>query len=108
MPIRKAKVQMPLSMLEAIEEFVRAPGERGVIAWNRIVELGRIAAGEAPGRAEADGITLLGSLGIAIEDHAPARCVYEGARAGHQRRNPALVLTNAEQENEILFCRVHY
>lgn len=56
------------------------PIERGVTSWERVIELGRIVAGAAPGRAGAEDITLFESLGIAIEDIAPAMLVYEKAR----------------------------
>lgn len=56
------------------------PIERGLTSWDRVVELGRIIAGAAPGRAAADDITLFESLGIAVEDIAPATIVYHKAR----------------------------
>jgi len=55
--------------------------EAGVIAWDAVVPFGDIVTGRRPGRTGASGITLFKSLGIAIEDIAFARIVYEKARA---------------------------
>lgn len=55
--------------------------EAGVLAWEDIVPFGDIVAGRRPGRADGHGITLFKSLGIAIEDVAFARVVYERALA---------------------------
>jgi alanine dehydrogenase len=54
--------------------------ERGVISWESLVELGRIAAGHAPGRAGDDDITIFKSLGVALEDVTTALRVYNLAR----------------------------
>ncbi len=55
--------------------------EAGVVGWDDIVPFGDIVAGRRPGRTDAAGITLFKSLGIAIEDIAFARIVYEKAQA---------------------------
>jgi ornithine cyclodeaminase/alanine dehydrogenase-like protein (mu-crystallin family) len=55
--------------------------ERGVIAWESLVELGRIVAGQLPGRAHDDDITIFKSLGVALEDITTALAVYNLARA---------------------------
>ncbi len=46
-------------------------------ASGRLVELGAIVAGKAPGRPSADAITLFKSLGIGAEDVATAAHVYK-------------------------------
>ena len=38
--------------------------------WDKVLGLGSVVAGQAPGRTSAQGITLFKSLGIAIEDVA--------------------------------------
>jgi ornithine cyclodeaminase len=53
----------------------------GVPVWDRAVELGAILAGRARGRSTPDDITLFESQGIAIEDVATMKLVYERARA---------------------------
>ncbi len=52
------------------------PVEEGHWDWGRAVELGRIVAGAAPGRADPDQITLFKSLGLGLEDVATAGLVY--------------------------------
>ena len=54
--------------------------ERGVISWESVTELGRIAAGRDPGRTSDDDITLFKSNGIALEDIATGLRVYNLAR----------------------------
>lgn len=46
----------------------------------RLVELGRIVAGEIAGRPSSDAITLFKSLGIGAEDVATAAYIYQQAR----------------------------
>ena len=48
--------------------------------WNSVVELADIVAGKAPGRTNAEQITLFKSNGIAIEDIVVAGQIYELAR----------------------------
>ena len=50
--------------------------ERGVICWESVTELGRIVAGQVPGRSSEDEITLFKSNGIALEDISTALRVY--------------------------------
>jgi len=50
--------------------------ERGVINWESVTELGRIVAGQLPGRTGPTDITLFKSVGIAIWDVATALRVY--------------------------------
>jgi len=54
--------------------------ERGVISWESVTELGRVVAGQISGRDNRDDITLFKSNGIALEDIATARRVYDLAR----------------------------
>jgi ornithine cyclodeaminase/alanine dehydrogenase-like protein (mu-crystallin family) len=59
----------------------------GVLSWDEVVELGLVVAGQHPGRQDEESITLFESLGVAIEDVAVARRVYEKAVAsgvGHE------------------------
>ncbi|MDR7415203.1 MAG: ornithine cyclodeaminase family protein [Armatimonadota bacterium] len=51
----------------------------GVFRWERAVELADIVAGKLPGRGDAREITLFASQGIALEDVAVAKLVYERA-----------------------------
>ena len=59
-------------------DLIAAAGE-GILAWDGVVELGQVVAGAHEGRCDPDQITLFESLGIAIEDVAVARCVYDKA-----------------------------
>ncbi|MBS1251540.1 MAG: Delta(1)-pyrroline-2-carboxylate reductase [Anaerolineales bacterium] len=69
------------------------PIEGGVITWDDVIELGQVVAGEVPGRQEGAAITVFESLGIAIEDVAVARRVYEKAlEAGAGERLPNTIL----------------
>ncbi len=54
--------------------------DRGIITWEAVTELGRIAAGREPGRNSEDDITIFKSNGIALEDVATALRVYDLAR----------------------------
>jgi ornithine cyclodeaminase/alanine dehydrogenase-like protein (mu-crystallin family) len=65
----------------------------GLLDWTRVVELGQIVAGSATGRRTAGDITLFESLGIALEDVAVARLVYQRAvETGRGERLPETVL----------------
>lgn len=57
-----------------------AAAEAGAFEWDRAVELGRVVAGHAR-RPHERAITLFESQGIAIEDVAAAKVVYERAVA---------------------------
>lgn len=51
--------------------------ERGVVTEDHIMgEIGEVAAGDAPGRQNADEITIYKSLGVASQDLAAAHAVY--------------------------------
>lgn len=56
------------------------PVEHALMSWNRVYELGYVVAGLMPGRHSEDEITLFESQGIALEDVAAGRVVYERAR----------------------------
>ena len=60
--------------------------EKGIINWERIVELRHLVAGRYPGRQTANEITLFKSLGLAIEDIAAAAVVYQAAREQQRGR----------------------
>ena len=53
--------------------------ETGVILPEAVRELGQIIAGQVPGRTSPEEITLFASQGIALEDMAVARIVYDRA-----------------------------
>ncbi len=58
------------------------PREEGAIDNSHIAgELGELILGRVPGRTSHDQVTLFKSLGIAIEDVASAKFIYERARA---------------------------
>lgn len=73
-------------------DLIRAVSE-GKFAWERVEELGSIVAGGKSGRSSASEITLFESLGIAIEDVAVARRLYDTAMGrGAGERLPKSIL----------------
>ena len=63
------------------------PKKEGAIGDGHIVgEIGEVLIGKAPGRRSPEEITLFKSLGIAVEDVASARHIYEKAKASGQGR----------------------
>ena len=56
--------------------------ETGAVLPEAVRELGTIIAGHAPGRQGPDDITLFSSQGLALEDLAAARLVYDRAKDG--------------------------
>jgi len=58
-----------------------AAKRQGVFSWDSVVELGQIVTGKQEGRQDDTSCTLFESLGVAIEDLAVARCVYQEATA---------------------------
>jgi alanine dehydrogenase len=54
----------------------------GVIGRERVTELGAVLAGEAPGRPDADAVTLFDSTGLAIQDLAVATAALQAWRDG--------------------------
>jgi ornithine cyclodeaminase len=62
-------------------DFLLARKE-GAVGDDHIVgEIGEVAIGKAPARRSRDEITLFKSLGLAVEDVASAKHIYEKARA---------------------------
>lgn len=55
------------------------PIEKGLLYWEKIVELGAVVAGRAKGRESDSEITLFKSMGIALEDLAVGAKVFERA-----------------------------
>jgi ornithine cyclodeaminase/alanine dehydrogenase-like protein (mu-crystallin family) len=53
--------------------------EQGALAWDGVAELGEVVAGTHQGRRALGDVTLFESLGVAIEDVAVARRVYDKA-----------------------------
>ncbi len=56
--------------------------ETGRLRRDRVAELGRILLGEETGRSNEHEITVFDSTGLAVQDLAVARAVYERYRAG--------------------------
>lgn len=56
------------------------PVERGVLDWLEVHELADVVSGETVGRGKEDDIVLFKSLGIAAEDVAVGKLVYDRAR----------------------------
>lgn len=59
-------------------EFLK-PIEKGLICWEKLIELGSVVSGRVKGREFPDEITFFKSLGIALEDLAVGAVVYERA-----------------------------
>lgn len=55
------------------------PVQRGLISWEKVYELAPVVAGRIAGRRSPEEITLFESQGIALEDAAAGRLVYERA-----------------------------
>ncbi len=53
------------------------PVSEGFLEWNKVRELGKLVAGKVSGRTASRQITLFKSNGIALEDVAAARHVYD-------------------------------
>jgi ornithine cyclodeaminase/alanine dehydrogenase-like protein (mu-crystallin family) len=66
-------------MLEAGD--LLAPIQQGLLSWERVHELHEVVSGAIPGRQGPEQITLFKSLGLALEDIAVAKHIYEEARA---------------------------
>jgi alanine dehydrogenase len=56
------------------------PVERGVLDWLEVHEFAEVVSGETVGRGHEDDIVVFKSLGIAAEDIAVAKLVYDHAR----------------------------
>ncbi|MFB6160097.1 MAG: ornithine cyclodeaminase family protein [Haloferacaceae archaeon] len=60
---------------------INVPWQAGLIGDDDVhAELGEIVEGATPGRVPGDGVTVFDSTGLAIQDVAAARVVYEHAR----------------------------
>lgn len=55
--------------------------EAGKLDWNNVIELGALVQSENPGRGDDSDITVFKSLGIALEDVAFAKTIYDRAVA---------------------------
>ena len=64
--------------LEAAD--IAEPVEQGILDWLEVHELAEVVGGEVQGRARDDDIVLFKSIGIAAEDIAVAKLVYDRAR----------------------------
>ena len=56
--------------------------EAGLVSREQVTELGAVLAGDAPGRAGGDAVTMFDSTGLAIQDLAVAGAVYEAWQTG--------------------------
>ena len=56
--------------------------ESGLVTRDRVTDLGAVLAGEAPGRAGADAVTLFDSTGLAIQDLAVTAAALQALRDG--------------------------
>jgi ornithine cyclodeaminase/alanine dehydrogenase-like protein (mu-crystallin family) len=63
------------------------PLETGAILPEAVYELGQVIAGQVPGRRGPEDITLFASQGLALEDMAAARLVYDRAVEGDVGRD---------------------
>ena len=51
--------------------------DAGDFAWDRAIELSAVVGGSAPGRTDSNQVTLFESQGLAVEDVAVARYIYQ-------------------------------
>ena len=58
------------------KELIEAT-EKGIISWNNINEISSVISGKVEGREKNDDITLYESLGIAMQDIAVAKFLYD-------------------------------
>ncbi len=56
------------------------PAERAIVRWDQVKELSEVVAGNVKGRNGDRDITLFESLGIALEDIASAKWIYQQAK----------------------------
>jgi ornithine cyclodeaminase len=74
------------SLVNEAGDFLIAKKE-GAIGEDHVVgEIGEVLIGKAPGRRSRDEITLFKSLGLAVEDVASARHIYEKAKTSGRGR----------------------
>jgi ornithine cyclodeaminase len=69
------------STLNEAGDFLIPKKEGAVTDAHIVAELGEVLTGRAAGRRSPDEVTLFKSLGLAVEDVASARHIYEKARA---------------------------
>ena len=69
------------STLNEAGDFLIPKKEGAINDAHIVAELGEVLTGRAGGRRSADEVTLFKSLGLAVEDVASARHIYEKARA---------------------------
>jgi ornithine cyclodeaminase len=69
------------SALNEAGDILLAIAEGAIDEGHILAELGEVLVGDAPGRTDAEQVTLFKSLGLAVEDVAAARAVVEAARA---------------------------
>jgi ornithine cyclodeaminase len=69
------------STLNEAGDFLIPKKEGAVTDAHIVAELGEVLTGRAAGRRSSDEVTLFKSLGLAVEDVASARHIYEKARA---------------------------
>ncbi|MGI8438616.1 MAG: ornithine cyclodeaminase family protein [Thermoleophilaceae bacterium] len=60
--------------------------EAGLLSRDQVTELGAVLTGAAPGRPDADAVTLFDSTGLAIQDLAIAHAVLESATSAQSVR----------------------
>lgn len=65
---------------EEAGDLIQAVAE-GHLRWEEVTEIGRVLAGEAPGRTSPEEITFFKSVGVAVQDVVTAGAVLERARA---------------------------
>ena len=63
--------------------------EAGLVARDRVTELGAVLTGEAPGRSDPEATTMFDSTGLAIQDLAICLAVLEAHRAGQVKAGAA-------------------
>src|SRR3712207_6931496 len=73
--------------------------ETGAILPEAVYELGQVIAGQVPGRRGPEDITLFASQGLALEDMAAARVVYDRAIRSEEH-------TSELQSRQYLVCRL--
>ncbi len=64
---------------------------RGLVDRSRVTELGAVLTGAAPGRPDAEAVTMFDSTGLAIQDLALAHALIEAMRAGTSRPPTAVL-----------------
>lgn len=90
---RRARTVIVHSKEHAIGEQqgdLAGPVNAGILSWERVYDLSELVAGEAPGRSNAEDITLFkNNVGLGLQFAAVASSVYEDAkRAGIGRELP--------------------